>query len=117
MVEAIRHFKDMDSFKSLIVKCKRRNCMSIESCAGKDKCMNEPHYKTFVSTDSRTQLSNVNSYSRDVWKELITDVFNKQPEKHIAGQCAFPVAVLSAFLLFVLDYYGCEGLKRQFEEA
>ena len=107
----------MDSFKSLIVKCKRRNCMSIESCAGKDKCMNEPHYKTFVSTDSRTQLSNVNSYSRDVWKELITDVFNKQPEKHIDQLCAFPVAVLSAFLLLVLDYYGCEGLKRKFEEA
>lgn len=51
-----------------------------------------------------------------MWKELITAVFNKQPEKHIYPLCAFPVAVLSAFLLFVLDYYVCEDLKRKLED-
>lgn len=140
MVEAIRHFKDMDSFKSLTVKCKRANCLSRQCCADRDKCQKEPHYKAFVPTDSRAQLSNVNSYSRDVWKELITahvckmnylvldkyempvvlqnqtTIFNKQLEKYINQSCA-KVAVLSAFPLFVLDYYGCERLRQKLESV
>lgn len=139
MVEAIRHFKDKASFKSLVVKCKRRNCISLESCPNKNTCLKEPHYKTFVPTDSRTQLSNVNAYSNEVWKELISahvckmnylvldkyemptalqtqsTIFNKQLEKHINQKCA-KVAVLSAFPLFILDYYGCERLKQKLEQ-
>lgn len=100
--------------------------------------MKEPHYKTLVPTDSRIQLSNVNAYSSEVWKELISahvckmnylvldkyempttlqtqsTIFNKQLEKHINQECA-KVAVLSAFPLFVLDYYGCERLKQKLE--
>lgn len=134
MVEAIRHYRDMDSFKSLKVKCKRKNCPYIEDCAEKENCLHEPHYKTFVPSDSRPQLSNVNSYTETVWKELITAhlckandlvnnvfdlpdhllpqdiIFSKQKEKHILHQCP-EVAVLSAFPLYVLDFWGCEKTK------
>ncbi len=136
MVEAIRHYKDMDSFRVLTVKCKGRNCCYMEDCEDRDTCINEPHYKTLVQNDSRIQLSNINAYTRGVWKELITAhlckmndlvtnvfelpdklqtqtaIFNKQLEKYIDHRCP-RVAVLSALPLFVLDYYGAERLKQE----
>lgn len=132
MVEAIRHFKDLESFKSLTVKCKRTNCPYIKECPNKDNCMKEPHYKNISISDSRAQLSNVNSYTKDVWQELITahvckanylvndifdmpkslisqeSIFTSQLAKYISHKCP-KVAVLSAFPLYVLDYYGCEN--------
>jgi len=138
MVEAIRHYKDMNSFKALTVKCKRANCPSIENCPEKDVCMKEPHYKTFVPTDSLPKLSNVNAYTQEIWQELIaahlckmnhlvndafelpislqsqTVIFNKQLQKHIHQKCP-KVAVLSAIPLFVLDYFGCEKLRKKLE--
>lgn len=132
MVEAIRHFRDLESFKYLTVKCKRANCPYIKECGEKDNCLKEPHYKRLSVTDSRPQLSNVNSYNNDVWKELITahvckanylvneifelpkylisqdSIFNSQLEKYISHKCPV-VAVLSAFPLYVLDYYGVEN--------
>lgn len=131
MVEAIRHFKDLESFKSLTVKCKHGKCPYMDDCHDKDKCLKEPHYKSIATTDSKPQLSNVNSYTESVWKELIiahlckannlvNDIFTlpsslisqetiflKQLEKHICHKCP-EVAVLSAFPLYVLDYFGCE---------
>jgi len=131
MVEAMRHFKDIESFKFLTVKCKRKNCPYIEGCINKEVCLKEPHYKEFVSLDSKPQLSNVNSYKKKIWQELITahlckanylvrdefvlplslisqnDIFAKQLEKHINHKCP-EVAVLSAFPLYVLDYFGCD---------
>lgn len=131
MVEAIRHFKDLKSFKYLTVKCKRKNCPYKDECHDKDKCLKEPHYKSIVAKDSKPQLSNVNSYTGSVWKELIIahlckanalvndafslpsslisqeDIFLKQLEKHICHKCP-EVTVLSAFPLYVLDYFGCE---------
>ncbi|MCM1176920.1 MAG: hypothetical protein NC335_04090 [Bacteroides sp.] len=133
MVEAMRHFKDIESFKSLIVKCKRRNCPYVKECTNVEDCLKEPHYKKFVPQDSKPQLSNVNSYTKEVWKELITahlckanylvhdkfilpaslisqrEIFAKQIEKHINHKCP-KVAVLSAFPLYVLDYYGCKKI-------
>ena len=47
MVEAIRHYKDLDSFKDLTVKCKRANCLYKANCKDFKICMNEPHYKQF----------------------------------------------------------------------
>ena len=38
MVEAIRHFKDMESFKTLTVKCKRQKCIYQNECLDKDNC-------------------------------------------------------------------------------
>ena len=131
MVEAIRHYRDMDSFKSLIVKCKRDKCPFLPCCTEKEVCLKEPHYKTWVSQDSRPQLSNLNKYNFEIWKELIEahlckmndlvyggfvipdkivsqlEVFNKQLEKYISKKCP-SVSVLSAFPMFVLDYYGCK---------
>ena len=133
MVEAIRHFKDLESFKSLTVKCKRRNCPYKNGCDDKDKCLKEPHYKNLVTIDSKPQLSNVNSYTKAVWQELIAAhlckandlvnetfalptslisqeaIFLKQLDKYICHKCP-KVAVLSAFPLYVLDYFGYERI-------
>lgn len=132
MVEAIRHFRDLESFKHLTVKCKRANCPYIKDCDDKDDCLNEPHYKTFSASDSLARMSNINSYSNLVWKELIfahtckanylvhdtfefpnslisqEAIFENQMDKYISHKCP-KVAVLSAFPLYVLDYYGLEN--------
>ena len=42
--------------------------------------------------------------------------FTKQLEKHINHKCP-EVAVLSAFPIYVLDYYGVEGVKRKLDES
>lgn len=44
-----------------------------------------------------------------LFKSLISQeaIFSKQLEKHICHKCP-EVAVLSAFPLYVLDYFGCE---------
>jgi len=131
MVEAIRHYYDEESFKSLTVKCKRNNCPYINGCLEREDCLKEPHYKQIVANESLPQLSNVNSYTKQVWQKLITahlwkanylvnneftfpkslisqaHIFSKQLEKHICHKCP-KVAVLSAFPLYVLDYYGCK---------
>lgn len=133
MVEALRHYRDMESFRDLTVKCKRANCPWLQECETVEDCLAEPHYKNFVSTDNRKSLSNINSYTFEVWKELIiahlckanylvNDRFD-MPEKLISQQTIFDrqlsgyisrrcpeVAVLSAFPLFILDYFGVEKL-------
>ncbi len=135
MVEAIRQFKDEESFKECIVKCKGRNCKLLNSCEEKDSCLQEPHYKAFVSANY-PQMSNINQFTTVVWKRLINahlakmnyvvnknysfpshlepqlNIFKKQLENYIIQDCP-KVAVLSAFPLFVLDYYGCEALKQK----
>lgn len=138
MVEAIRHYKDMESFRTLTVKCKRNNCPYLNDCKDATACLHEPHYKQFATTDSRPQLANINSYNTSVWQELITahlskanymvndvfalpsslidqvSIFIKQQEKHINKKCP-EVAVLSAFPLYVLDYYGVESIIKKLE--
>ena len=54
MVEAIRHYKDIDSFKELIVKCKRSNCTYINDCEDVEKCMKEPDKLHIVFFDEIT---------------------------------------------------------------
>jgi len=132
MVEAIKHYKDKQTFKDLIVKCKGQNCPSIDSCEKKEQCLREPHYKTTIPTYSLGKYQNLNS--SDVWKELIDanicksnyivndnytrptdiisqkDIFEKQQAKHISQDCPL-VSVLSAFPLFLQDFYGVETLN------
>ena len=139
MVEAIRHYNDLESFKTLAVKCKRANCPSIDSCPDSVKCLEEPHYKQFVAENSRRNLSNMNAYTKRVWQEFIAahlckanylvngefslpgnlisqeDIFMWQLHKHIMRPCP-EVAVLSAFPLYVLNYYGCSKTKEKLEE-
>ena len=139
MLEAIRHYKDMESFKNLTVKCKRSNCPYKHDCEDVKSCLKEPHYKTVSASESLPQLTNINKYTKEVWQELIRAhvskmnylvhdvfdlptqietqiaIFEKQLEKHIQHKCP-EVAVLSAFPIYVLDYYGVEGMKRKLEE-
>ena len=41
-----------------------------------------------------------------------SSIFSMQLEKHVNHKCP-EVAVLSAFPIYVLDYYGVEGLRRK----
>ncbi|WP_300681698.1 hypothetical protein, partial [uncultured Rikenella sp.] len=139
MVEALRHYTVLESFKELTVKCKRGNCPNLNACADKETCLKEPHYKKIVTETSNPQLSNINKYTPSTWKELITahlckmndlvhdvfdfpqdlcsqqDIFSKQKNKHIDQACPH-VSVLSAFPIYVLDYYGCERLHEKLKE-
>lgn len=144
MVEAIRHFRDMDSFKDLVAKCKRGESLESMKCPNKltcediDSCLNEDHYKTVSAREGLAQLTNVNKYDIEVWKTLIRAnafkmnylvndiygmpenymsqklVFEKQLSKHIMQSCP-KVAILSAFPLYVLDYYGVDRIKELLE--
>jgi hypothetical protein len=140
MVEAIRHYKDLESFKDLTVKCKRANCAYKNGCEDVEACLSEPHYKTLSASDCRPDLCNINKYTNDVWQELIfaniskmnylvnnvfafpmkTElqrvIFDKQLEKHVNKKCP-RVAVLSAFPLYVLDYYGIDTLKKKLKKV
>ena len=129
----------MQSFKELTVKCKRANCPYKEECDEVETCLKEPHYKKVSASECQPQLTNINKYTKEVWQELIrahvskmnylvndvfdlpiqielqTVIFSKQLEKHINHKCP-KVAVLSAFPIYVLDYYGVETLKNKLEE-
>lgn len=142
MVEAIRHYKNLENFKDLIVKCKRgkkfkeMKCPYKDNCDSIEECLNEPHYKTFSANDNNPRLNNINHYDANVWKELIianifkmnylindsytmpkkiesqSIIFEKQYDKHINHKCPM-VAVLSSIPLYILDYYGIEKLKNK----
>lgn len=144
MVEAIRHYRDLDSFRDLTVKCKRgksiddMKCPYKKECETLDKCLQEPHYKALSASSNNPQLNNVNHYNHEVWQTLIkahvfkmnylvsgsysmpknietqSTIFERQYTKHINCKCP-KVAVLSAFPIYVLDYYGVEELKRKLE--
>ena len=135
MVEAIRHFEDHDSFKELKAKCKGRNCPNQESCKDVEVCLEEPHYKCLVGTQC-PKMSNMNQYTSLIWKGLINAhlckmnyvvndsysfpeefvvqsvIFERQLAKYIRQSCP-QVAVLSAFPLWIFDYYGSEGTKEK----
>ena len=114
MAEALRHYKDNETFKDLLAKCKGGNKLSTINCPNKnscpdiENCKKEPHYKEIVQNDCRSQLTNMNKYDKQIWKELIE-------AKHINQFCP-QVAVLSAFPIYILDYYGTEKLKQKLKE-
>lgn len=120
MVEAIKHIESFDKFKNLKV--------AFDSFQG---------YKKVVNANCIKSLVDFNCYNLDIWKELILahlkkmneiinnkyefpteiidqlTIFNKQLEKHINTDQT--VAVLSAFPIFLHDYYGNEELKKRLE--
>lgn len=65
MVEAIRHFKEYDTFIDLTVKCKGRNCLQLATCPEQKAGAEEPHYKTRVNMECPA-LSNLNKFTRNV---------------------------------------------------
>ncbi len=137
MLEAIRHYTDKESFKDLIVKCKAKNCSNRNNCSDVEACDAEDHYKK--QSSDKNKFNDIRKYTPEIWKELIkahvykmnylvsdsytmptyivtqSTIFEKQLEKYIKQQCP-KVAVLSAFPLYVLDYYGAEKLKKILEE-
>ena len=145
MAEALRHYKDKKTFKDLLSKCKggnklsTMNCPNKNSCPDIENCKKEPHYKETVQKECRSQLTNMNKYDKQIWKELIevhvckmnylvndtytlptktetqSTIFDKQLEKHINQPCP-KVAVLSAFPIYILDYYGPDKLKQKLKE-
>ncbi len=136
MVEAIRHYKDKEAFIATVVRCKGKNCPNLKDCSECDECLKRPHYKQFVAEDSNPRYSNLNTPI--IWKELIdahlckanalvndeqsrptrlisqNEIFNRQLGKYISQPCPC-VAVLSAFSLFLQDFYGVEKLNEKLQ--
>lgn len=134
MVESLWHIISFETFFELKVKCKGKNCENIENCKEKDACFEKPHYKETVSNESITQLSNINGYTKETWKKLInvhlfkmnfivnnindypktlesqSNIFSNQLEKYIKKPCP-KVSVLSAFPVFIHDYFGNNKTK------
>lgn len=134
MVEAFRHIVSFETFYDLKVKCKGSNCEYSGDCQTNNYCKDEPHYKTKVASDCIPQLNNINGYTIETWKQIIIahlskmnyiinsiyefpaknekqiDIFANQLKKYIKKRCP-EVAVLSAFPIFIYDYYGNKKTK------
>lgn len=118
MVEALKHISDYETFRDLTVACKKNI-----------------GYKNIVHHVGINKLSRFNKYDLDTWNalievhlkkanfivhdsfafpnELITQpyLFSKQLEKYINPLSV--VAVLSAFPIFLHDYYGNDAMKKR----
>lgn len=116
MVESLKHITNYSLFKETKVLCKTNI-----------------YYKKIVSENCLKGLINLTMYNLNIWKKLIdyhlrkmnyiaydefiipvelvdqSDLFEKQLEKYINVDKT--VAVLSAFPMFLHDYYGNEKLK------
>lgn len=120
MVEALKHICNLEAFENLKVPCK----LNIK-------------YKNIVGNSGNKELRDFTKYNLEIWKDLINShlkkmhyivnnsysfpsdvipqiiIFLKQLEKYINVDST--VAVLSAFPIFIHDYYGNENLKRRIE--
>jgi hypothetical protein len=109
MIEAIKHLKTGDDFKNVIVE-------------------SNPSYKQLVSKNCNQELKDLSNLTEENWNFIIKEhskkanfivnnrfefpnkiieqikIFENQKEKYI--NVNNKVAVLSAFPLFLLDYYG-----------
>jgi hypothetical protein len=118
MVEALKHISDYETFKDLAIDCKK----NID-------------YKNVVHNSCLNTLRNFNKYDIETWKQLINVhlkkmnfvvnssfgfpielifqdiIFSKQLEKYININST--IAVLSAFPIFLHDYYGNEEIKKR----
>ena len=115
MVEALKHISSKIDFEKLKVPAK----INIK-------------YKALVGTQSANHLKNLNGLTEENWKELIQmhlkkmnfivndsfalpasiisqfEIFNNQLTKYIRVDST--IAVLSAFPIFIFDYYGYEKI-------
>jgi hypothetical protein len=123
MAEALKHICDYETFKDLTVECKKN--ISYKNIVH-DSCIK-----------SLKSLIHCNSYNLETWKQLINVhlkkmnfvvndsftlpgdiisqfiIFSKQLEKYININST--VAVLSAFPVFLHDYYGNAEIKKRIE--
>jgi len=120
MVESLKHIENFDKFKDLKVPSK-----------------DFKSYKKLVSDNCIVDLKHFHLYNLNIWKKLVEahlkkmnavvsnsyefpnaivdqlTIFKKQLEKHITIDQT--VAVLSAFPIFLHDYYGNDELKKRIE--
>jgi len=113
MIEALKHYADSIDFQHLKVKAKENI-----------------RYKRIVGEEAKNEFKQIMKYTKEMWIQLIEihlkkmnfivndafelpaqpiyqiDIFLKQLEKFILRDAT--VAVLSAFPIFVFDYYGYE---------
>lgn len=118
MVEALKHICDFDTFNDLKVFCKQNI-----------------GYKSIAASAGLSEFGDFTRYNLNAWKQLINahlkkmnyivhdyfilpgdiisqaDIFTKQVEKYICIDSS--VAVLSAFPVFLHDYYGNVEIKRR----
>ncbi|MEB3800751.1 hypothetical protein INQ45_06610 [Flavobacterium columnare] len=120
MVEAFKHIEDFDAFEELKVPCKE----NID-------------YKRIVRQKGLESLKHIINYEIDNWSELI-NAHLKKMNKIVHNSYIFPndiieqiiifdnqltkyinldktVGVLSAFPVFLHDYYGNEEIKKRIE--
>lgn len=138
MVEAFKHMEDIETFQDLQVKCKGLNCVNISKCEDFESCISEQRYKRLVGKQSLPAFNNLNKYGESLVKQIISAhlskmnfivnnvyeypeqlieqavIFDAQLNKYIIQECP-KVAVLSAFPIFIHDYYGNTGTKKILE--
>ncbi|MGL4908908.1 MAG: hypothetical protein ACRC3G_06210 [Bacteroidales bacterium] len=117
MVESLKHIESLNTFEDLKVRCKENI-----------------NYKSIVKDNSLKELTHIIHYELEQWKTLLNlhlkkmnkivnenyifpdsivtqkEIFDKQKEKYIDVDRT--VAVLSAFPVFLHDYYGNEETKK-----
>ncbi len=136
MAEAIQHYRDESSFKTLTAKCKGVNCISRSECVTREECIKEPHYKDIVNKYA-PQLSIITRVKPAKWAEIIAANLKKMnylmsgiysfPESRysqmeiflkqltlVAQECPH-VAVLSGFAPFLADYLGLDKVRQKIE--
>ncbi len=117
MVEALKHIENFDTFKDLKINYKVKD------------------YKQIVNKNCIKDLIDFNVYNLDIWRQLVdvhlkkmnrivndffefpvaiieqSTIFKNQLEKYI--KIDQTVAVLSAFPVFLHDYYGNEKIRNR----
>lgn len=118
MVESLKHISEYQTFRDLSIECK----YNIK-------------YKSIVAATAMKDLINFNNYLLETWKQLIDAHLKKMnfivnnsydfPDKLHTQQTIFleqlnkyilpysTVAILSAFPIFLHDYYGNEEIKKR----
>jgi hypothetical protein len=118
MVEALRHIEHVESFKDLKVACKENI-----------------GYKNLVHYSAHRDFADIRRYNHETWQQLIT-LHLKKLHYIVSGEYIMPselisqatlfacqyeqfiqpsrcVAVLSAFPVFLRDYFGISGLAEK----
>lgn len=122
MVESLKHICSYETFRDLKVECKKNI-----------------KYKNYVSETAMKELSTYSKYEWNTWRQLIDahlckmnyivndfyffpeslinqiDIFAKQLLRYIGVDAT--VAVLSAFPVFIHDYYGNAEIKKRMDQA
>lgn len=122
MVEALKHIKDCEAFKDLTVECKKniKYKALVPNEADKDLIHIAkyilPTWKFLVNVHLR-KMNYITNSSFDLPSSLIPqlNIFASQLEKFIKPSST--VAVLSAFPVFLHDYYGNNEMLKRIKQA